>query len=154
MRTTEGYKPIDMLYRRVDDDYLDPLNFRAESMLGVSGIMDGYRAGGITIANAPGTGIADDKAIYSYMPEIVEFYTGESPILQNVRTWRCSEPTPSVNRRAAQGLTSPRIYRTGALLITATELENGFHDSPRQLSGTLVSPGHFRMKARVIFNDR
>lgn len=92
MRTTRGYKVIDVLYRRVDDDYLDPLNFKPESMLGVPGIMDVYRAGNITIANAPGTGIADDKAIYSYMPDIVEFYTGEKPILNNVETYRCSEP--------------------------------------------------------------
>ncbi|SEV93264.1 Uncharacterized conserved protein, circularly permuted ATPgrasp superfamily [Aliiroseovarius sediminilitoris] len=92
MRTTRGYTPIDVLYRRVDDDFLDPLNFDPESQLGVPGIMDVYRAGGITIANAPGTGIADDKAIYSYMPEIVEFYTGERPLLKNVPTWRCSEP--------------------------------------------------------------
>ncbi len=92
MRTTKGYKPIDVLYRRVDDDFLDPLNFNPDSALGVPGILDVYRAGGITIANAPGTGIADDKAIYSYMPEIVEFYTGEKPLLQNVPTWRCSDP--------------------------------------------------------------
>lgn len=92
MRTTQGYKAIDVLYRRVDDDFLDPLNFNPESQLGVPGIMDVYKAGGITIANAPGTGIADDKAIYSYMPDIVEFYTGEKAILQNVPTWRCSEP--------------------------------------------------------------
>ncbi|WP_299566005.1 circularly permuted type 2 ATP-grasp protein [uncultured Sulfitobacter sp.] len=92
MRTTQGFKTIDVLYRRVDDDYLDPLNFKPESMLGVPGIMDVYRAGNITIANAPGTGIADDKAIYSYMPEIVEFYTGEQALLKNVETWRCSEP--------------------------------------------------------------
>ncbi|SEL45298.1 Uncharacterized conserved protein, circularly permuted ATPgrasp superfamily [Roseovarius azorensis] len=91
MRTTRGYQPIDVLYRRVDDDFLDPLNFNPDSALGVPGIMDVYRAGGITIANAPGTGISDDKAIYSYMPEIVEFYTGERPILQNVPTWRCNE---------------------------------------------------------------
>lgn len=91
MRTTRGYKPIDVLYRRVDDDFLDPLNFNPDSQLGVAGIMDVYRAGGITIANAPGTGIADDKAIYSYMPDIVEFYTGEQPLLPNVPTWRCSE---------------------------------------------------------------
>lgn len=91
MRTTQGYQPIDVLYRRVDDAYLDPLTFNPASALGVPGIMDIYRAGGITIANAPGTGIADDKAIYSFMPEIVEFYTGEKPILPNVPTWRCSE---------------------------------------------------------------
>ncbi len=92
MRTTQGFKKIDVLYRRVDDDYLDPLTFRPDSVLGVPGIMDVYRAGKIAIANAPGTGIADDKAIYSYMPEIVEFYTGRKAILQNVPTWRCSEP--------------------------------------------------------------
>ncbi len=91
-RTTRGYVPIDVLYRRVDDDFLDPLNFNPDSVLGVPGIMDVYRAGGITLANAPGTGIADDKAIYSYMPEIVEFYTGEKALLKNVPTWRCSEP--------------------------------------------------------------
>ena len=91
MRTTQGYQPIDVLYRRVDDDFLDPLNFNPQSTLGVPGILDVYRAGRITIANAPGTGIADDKAIYSYMPDIVEFYTGEKAILKNVPTWRCSE---------------------------------------------------------------
>ena len=92
MRTTQGYQPIDVLYRRIDDDYIDPLVFRPDSLLGVPGVMDVYRAGGITLANAPGTGIADDKALYPYMPDIVEFYTGEKPLLENVPTWRCSEP--------------------------------------------------------------
>ena len=92
MRTTTGYQPIDVLYRRVDDEYLDPLTFRPTSLLGVPGIMDVYRAGRITIANAPGTGVGDDKAIYSFMPEIVEFYTGERPLLANVHTWRCADP--------------------------------------------------------------
>lgn len=92
MRTTRGYTPIDVLYRRIDDDYLDPLTFNPDSLLGVPGIMDIYRAGGITITNAPGTGISDDKAIYSYMPEIVEFYTGQPALLKNVETYRCSEP--------------------------------------------------------------
>lgn len=92
MRTTQGYQPIDVLYRRVDDEYLDPLTFNPDSLLGVPGIMDVYRAGNITLANAPGTGIADDKALYSYMPDIIEFYTGEKAILKNVPTWRCSEP--------------------------------------------------------------
>jgi uncharacterized circularly permuted ATP-grasp superfamily protein len=91
MRTTAGFQPIDVLYRRVDDDYLDPLTFRPTSVLGVPGIMDVYRAGRITIANAPGTGVGDDKAIYSFMPEIVEFYTGEKPLLPNVQTWRCAD---------------------------------------------------------------
>jgi uncharacterized circularly permuted ATP-grasp superfamily protein len=91
MRTTRGYEAIDVLYRRVDDDFLDPLTFRPDSALGIPGIMDVYRAGNITIANAPGTGISDDKAIYSYMPEIVEFYTGRKALLENVPTWRCSE---------------------------------------------------------------
>ncbi|QJF52378.1 circularly permuted type 2 ATP-grasp protein [Roseobacter ponti] len=92
MRTTRGYKVIDVLYRRIDDNFLDPLSFNPTSLLGVPGIMDVYRAGGITIANAPGAGIADDKAIYSYMPEIVEFYTGEKALLRNVETYRCAEP--------------------------------------------------------------
>lgn len=91
MRTTQGYQPIDVLYRRVDDAFLDPLAFRPESVLGVAGIFEVYKNGGITIANAPGTGIADDKAIYSYMPDIVEFYTGKPAMLQNVPTWRCAE---------------------------------------------------------------
>jgi uncharacterized circularly permuted ATP-grasp superfamily protein len=91
MRTTEGYTPIDVLYRRVDDAYLDPKAFRPDSVLGIPGIMEVYRNGGITIANAPGTGIADDKAIYSYMPEIVEFYTGRKALLENVPTWRCAD---------------------------------------------------------------
>ncbi|MFN4114699.1 MAG: circularly permuted type 2 ATP-grasp protein [Sphingomonadaceae bacterium] len=91
MRTTRGYEPVDVLYRRVDDEFLDPLTFNPASVLGVPGIMDVYRSGGITIANAPGTGIADDKAIYSFMPEIVEFYTGSKPLLPNVQTWRCAD---------------------------------------------------------------
>ena len=92
MRTTGGFEPVDVLYRRVDDAWVDPLNWSPESVIGVPGLFDIYRAGGITIANAPGTGIADDKAIYSYIPEIVEFYTGERAILKNVPTWRCGEP--------------------------------------------------------------
>ena len=92
MRTTRGFQPIDVLYRRVDDDFLDPMTFNPQSALGVPGIFDVYRAGKITIANAPGTGVADDKAIYAFMPEIVQFYTGEAPLLPNVQTWRCADP--------------------------------------------------------------
>ena len=104
-----------MLYRRVDDAFLDPLTFSPDSALGVPGIMDVYRAGNITIANAPGTGIADDKAIYSYMPEIVEFYTGRKAILDNIPTWRCSEPDSLEIRAGASrrtgGQGSPRLRR-------------------------------------------
>jgi uncharacterized circularly permuted ATP-grasp superfamily protein len=91
MRTTEGLKRVDVLYRRLDDDYLDPLAFRPDSMLGVPGLMTAYMAGNITLANAVGTGISDDKAVYSYMPEIVKFYLSEEPILNNVPTWRCRQ---------------------------------------------------------------
>ena len=90
MRTTKGKERVDVLYRRVDDAYLDPLSFDPRSMLGVPGLFDLYRAGGVTIVNAPGTGIADDKAVYAYVPDIIEFYTGEKPILNNVPTYRCS----------------------------------------------------------------
>src|SRR5471030_90498 len=83
MRTTQGPQRVDVIYRRIDDDFLDPLVFRPDSMLGVPGLLTAYRAGHITIANAIGTGIADDKAVYSYMPEIVRFYLGEEPILKN-----------------------------------------------------------------------
>jgi len=91
MRTTEGLKRVDVIYRRIDDDFLDPLVFRPDSALGVPGIMSAYHAGSVTLANAVGTGVADDKAVYSYMPEIVKFYLGEEPILKNVPTWRCRE---------------------------------------------------------------
>jgi uncharacterized circularly permuted ATP-grasp superfamily protein len=92
MRTTEGLKRVDVIYRRVDDDFLDPLAFRPDSALGVAGLMSAYIAGNVTLANAVGTGISDDKAVYSYMPEILKFYLGEEPILKNVPTWRCREP--------------------------------------------------------------
>ncbi|MFL9828589.1 circularly permuted type 2 ATP-grasp protein [Rhodoplanes sp. SY1] len=92
MRTTEGPKRVDVIYRRVDDDFIDPLTFRPDSTLGVPGLMSAYQAGQVTLANAVGTGIADDKAIYSYMPDIVKFYLSEEPILQNVPTWRCRDP--------------------------------------------------------------
>ncbi|MBI1386706.1 MAG: circularly permuted type 2 ATP-grasp protein [Rhizobiales bacterium] len=91
MRTTRGGARVDVVYRRIDDEYLDPLTFRSESLLGVPGLFDLYRAGVVTIVNAPGAGVADDKAVYSYVPDIVEFYTGRKPILNNVPTWRCGE---------------------------------------------------------------
>lgn len=91
MRTIEGRRRVDVIYRRIDDDFLDPLIFRPDSMLGVPGLMAAYFAGNVTIVNAPGGGIADDKAIYSYMPEIVKYYSGAEARLPNVETWRCRE---------------------------------------------------------------
>src|SRR6516225_2054172 len=91
MRTTQGPRRVDVVYRRIDDDFLDPMTFRPDSRLGVPGLISAYQAGNVTLANAIGTGIADDKAIYSFMPEIVKFYLGEELLLKNVPTWRCRE---------------------------------------------------------------
>ncbi|MDN5788422.1 circularly permuted type 2 ATP-grasp protein [Pseudorhodobacter sp.] len=91
MRTTEGPKRVDVIYRRIDDAYIDPLCFRADSMLGIPGLMDVYRSGGVAICSAPGAGVADDKAVYTFVPEMVRFYLGEDPILNNVPTWQCAK---------------------------------------------------------------
>ena len=91
MRTTEGPRKVDVIYRRIDDAFVDPLCFRPDSMLGIPGLMDVYRSGGVSIASAPGAGVADDKAIYTFVPEMIRFYLGEAPILQNVPTWQCGK---------------------------------------------------------------
>jgi uncharacterized circularly permuted ATP-grasp superfamily protein len=92
MRTTRGARRVDVLYRRIDDDYIDPQAFRPDSMLGIPGIMAAYTAGRIALANAPGTGIADDKVIYAYIPKVIRYYTGADPILPNVPTYICWDP--------------------------------------------------------------
>ncbi|WP_371059731.1 circularly permuted type 2 ATP-grasp protein [Rhodosalinus sp. 5P4] len=92
MRTTEGPQRVDVIYRRIDDAFLDPLCFRHDSALGVPGLMNVYRSGGVAICSAPGAGVADDKAVYCYVPEMIRFYLGEAPLLENVPTWRCGEP--------------------------------------------------------------
>ncbi len=91
MRTTRGPQQVDVIYRRIDDDFIDPLTFRPDSMLGVPGLFDAYRAGRVTICSAPGAGVADDKAIYIYVPEMIRFYLGEEPILENIKTYQCSQ---------------------------------------------------------------
>ena len=91
MRTTEGPKRVDVIYRRIDDAFIDPLCFRPDSMLGVPGLMDVYRSGGVSICSAPGAGVADDKAVYTFVPEMIRFYLGEEPILKNVPTWQCGK---------------------------------------------------------------
>jgi uncharacterized circularly permuted ATP-grasp superfamily protein len=92
MRTTRGPQRVDVIYRRIDDDFLDPLAFRPESVLGVPGLVHAYRAGNVSLANAIGTGVADDKAVYAYVPAIIRYYLGEEPILQNVPTYLASDP--------------------------------------------------------------
>ena len=92
MRTTRGLQPVHVIYRRVDDDFLDPQVFRPTSTLGCAGLMQAYRAGNVAICNAVGTGIADDKSVYPYVPEMIRFYLSEEPILQNVPTWICRRP--------------------------------------------------------------
>jgi uncharacterized circularly permuted ATP-grasp superfamily protein len=90
MRSTAGLEPVDVIYRRIDDDFLDPAVFRSDSMLGVRGLMEVYAAGRVAIANAPGTGVADDKLIYAYVPEMIRFYLDQEPIIENVPTYLCS----------------------------------------------------------------
>jgi uncharacterized circularly permuted ATP-grasp superfamily protein len=92
MRTTKGFQRVDVIYRRIDDDFIDPKVFRKDSCLGVPGLMDSYRAGRVALANAPGTGIADDKAVYAYVPQIIKYYLKQEMILPNVETFICSDP--------------------------------------------------------------
>ena len=92
MRTTSGMQRVDVIYRRIDDDFLDPHAFRADSTLGVPGLMGVYRSGRVAIANAPGTGIADDKAVYAFVPAMIKYYLGEEIMLPNVPTYLCADP--------------------------------------------------------------
>ena len=92
MRTTAGLRRVDVIYRRVDDDFIDPLGFRTDSRLGVPGLFNAYRAGYVTMANAPGTGVADDKAVYAYVPKIIRYYLGQDPILENIETFVLTDP--------------------------------------------------------------
>ena len=116
MRTTQGLERVDVIYRRIDDDFLDPQAFRADSMLGVPGLIEAYRAGNVTLANAPGTGVADDKVVYAYVPKMIEYYLGEEPILPNVPTYLCararrSAPTCSTTCRELVVKAAQRVRR-------------------------------------------
>ncbi|NQW75725.1 MAG: circularly permuted type 2 ATP-grasp protein [Cytophagales bacterium] len=92
MRTTKGFKIVDVIYRRIDDTFLDPKTFNPDSLIGIPGIFDVYKKGKVALANAPGTGVADDKVIYAYVPRMIKYYLGEDPIIDNVKTYICSEP--------------------------------------------------------------
>ena len=92
MRTTTGLQPVHVIYRRIDDDFLDPMHFRHDSILGVPGLINAARAGHVTIANAVGNGVADDKLLYTYVPDLIRYYLREEPVIQNVDTWRLGDP--------------------------------------------------------------
>jgi uncharacterized circularly permuted ATP-grasp superfamily protein len=135
MRTTQGPQRVDVIYSRIDDDFLDPLMFRPDSALGAPGLIGSMRAGNVAICNAPGTGVADDKAIYSYIPDVVKFYLGEEPILKNVPTWRCRED---------EGLAYV-IDRLDELVVKEVHGSGGY--------GMLVGP-HATKEAREDFRKR
>jgi uncharacterized circularly permuted ATP-grasp superfamily protein len=132
MRTTKGYERVDVIYRRIDDDFLDPTVFRADSMLGVPGLMDVYASGRVALANAPGTGVADDKVIYAYVPKIVEYYLGEEIILPNVPTYICAEES---DRRYV-------IENIASLVVKSANESGGY--------GMLVGP-HASKKEQAAF---
>jgi uncharacterized circularly permuted ATP-grasp superfamily protein len=135
MRTTSGLRRVDVIYRRVDDDFLDPLAFRADSYLGVAGLFNAYRAGQVSLANAIGTGIADDKAVYAYLPAIIRFYLSEEPILSNVQTYLLDDP-------------SDRAYvleHLDSLVVKAVGESGGY--------GMLIGP-HSTRQQRDEFRDR
>jgi uncharacterized circularly permuted ATP-grasp superfamily protein len=135
MRTTSGLRRVDVIYRRVDDDFLDPLAFRRDSYLGVAGLLNAYRAGTVSLANAIGTGIADDKALYAYVPEIIRFYLTEEPILQNVHTYLLGNPS---DRQYV-------IENLDHLVVKAVGESGGY--------GMLIGP-HSTAKEREQFRER
>jgi len=134
-RTTSGLKRVDVIYRRIDDDFVDPLAFRPDSTLGVPGIFNAYRAGNVVFANAPGTGVADDKAIYAYVPHLIRYYLAEEPILENVETYLCRE---------SKGL-SHTLANLDKLVVKAVGESGGY--------GMLVGP-HASKSEREAFAEK
>ncbi len=135
MRTTAGLRRVDVIYRRVDDDFLDPLTFRTDSHLGVAGLLNAYRAGNVSLANAIGTGLADDKALYAYIPAIIRFYLSEEPILPNVETYLLGDPS---HRKYV-------LEHLDALVVKAVGESGGY--------GMLIGP-HSTERERERFRDR
>lgn len=135
MRTTAGLQRVDVIYRRLDDDYLDPLTFRSDSMLGVPGLLNVYRSGNVALANAIGTGVADDKAIYAYVPAIIRYYLGQDAILNNVETYLLSDET---QRRYV-------LENLDKLVVKAVGESGGY--------GMLIGP-HASREERAIFRDK
>ena len=143
MRTTDGPKRIDVIYRRVDDMFLDPLAFRPDSMLGVPGLMAAYRLGNVAICNAIGTGVADDKSIYPYVPDMIRFYLGEEPILKNVPTWQCRRPDDLAHVAAHLAeLVVKEVHGAGGygMLVGPTSSSKEIADFRERL---LANPGNY-----------
>lgn len=158
MRTTEGPRRVDVIYRRIDDAWLDPLAFRADSMLGVPGLLSVYRAGGVVLANAIGTGVADDKSIYPYVPEMIRFYLGEQPILSNIPTAVPESGGPALRaeqsradggqggpwRRGLRHAGRPAFHQRGA---------GGLPPAPAGQSGQLYRPDTLALSTCPTFVD-
>ena len=148
MRTTEGPRRVDVLYRRIDDAFIDPLCFRPDSMLGVPGLMDVYRSGGVSICSAPGAGVADDKAVYTFVPEMIRFYLGEEPILQNVPTWQCGKADDlKYVLSSLPDLVVKEVHGSGGygMLVGPKSSKEAGRSVPRQdhrRSGKLHRPAH------------
>lgn len=135
MRTTHGFERVDVIYRRIDDDFIDPQVFRPASMLGVPGLMDAYRRGRVALANAPGTGVADDKVIYAYVPKMVQYYLGEEIIIPNVPTYVCAE----------EGDRKYVLAHLGELVVKAANESGGY--------GMLIGP-HATPEQRTVFAEK
>jgi uncharacterized circularly permuted ATP-grasp superfamily protein len=135
MRTTEGFERVDVIYRRVDDDFLDPECFRKDSLLGVPGLMEAYKAGNVALANAPGNGVADDKVVYAYVPQMIKYYLDEDILLPNVPTHICAD---SAELQYVLG-------NLDKLVVKAANESGGY--------GMLVGP-HSTREQRAVFSDR
>jgi uncharacterized circularly permuted ATP-grasp superfamily protein len=135
MRTTQGLRRVDVIYRRVDDDFIDPLTFRRDSALGVAGLFNAYRSGSVVIANAPGTGVADDKAVYAFVPELIRYYLDQDPILPNVESYLCREPASLQHT----------LQNLDKLVVKAVGASGGY--------GMLIGP-HATQKQRDDFAER
>ena len=143
MRTTEGPRRVDVIYRRIDDSFLDPLAFRPDSMLGVPGLIAAYCKGNVNICNAVGTGVADDKSIYPYVPEMIRFYLGEDPILNNVQTWQCRKPDELSHVLAnLQNLVVKEVHGAGGygMLVGPTSSRQEVEDFRQRL---LANPDNY-----------
>jgi uncharacterized circularly permuted ATP-grasp superfamily protein len=152
MRTTQGLKRVDVIYRRIDDDFIDPISFRPDSILGIPGLVNAYRAGNVALANSVGTGIADDKAIYAYVPRIIKYYMGEDAILQNVETQIASDPGVASNIiQNLQNLVVKRVDEAGGygMLIGPHSTQEERDDFARRI---LAEPRSYIAQPMVDFS--